>query len=129
MRRIVFCVDGEPVAAARARIPKHGAPYKVPKTAEYMQRVSLSAHKAMTAVKWGDHCPEHELYAVFVTIYRSKGRGDVDNYAKGILDGITQSGLWADDRDIRRLSVKIVDEQAVPKVIVEVTGYQKGEAI
>lgn len=37
---------------------------------------------------------------------KSLYKADIDNYAKGVIDACTQSGLWEDDRYIMELTLK-----------------------
>lgn len=57
--------------------------------------------------------PLHGRLAVLV-VYRvkSRGRWDVDNRTKALLDALTMAGIWEDDRQIEHLNVTIdVDGQ------------------
>ena len=63
-------------------------------------------------------------YSVTIEITESQFRPafDLDNYAKPILDAITQSGLiWSDDRQIDRLEVKRTREYSEANTSASVT--------
>jgi len=53
-------------------------------------------------------------------IYVCAGRGDADNFAKAVMDALTQIGLWKDDIQVVRLEVeKLYGEQPGAWVTVE----------
>jgi crossover junction endodeoxyribonuclease RusA len=53
-------------------------------------------------------------------------RGDIDNYAKSILDGL--NGIaYIDDRLIRTLGVRILEKQQRDYIIVEINPIKEGD--
>lgn len=36
---------------------------------------------------------------------------DIDNYCKGLLDGLKHAGLWADDSQVKRLELEMMAER------------------
>ena len=104
--RLIFVVDGKPVPCQRARVTKHGHAYTPAATRIWQNEVKMSATGAMKHAEW--EAGSADEFAVDITIYRKVNRGDIDNYTKSVLDGITKAGVWADDRYVRKLNVEIV---------------------
>jgi Holliday junction resolvase RusA-like endonuclease len=54
---------------------------------------------------------------------------DTDNFLKGVMDGITQAGLWTDDARVTDLSIgKRYADQRIPGVEVEVQELDPGNS-
>ena len=111
-----------PVPAARPRIGKYGAYY--PKTYanwKYAATDMLEPHRMAEPYS---HATRVDLLCV---ISKPKNparlwpRGDVDNYAKAVLDAITSSGTyWYDDVCITRLDVtkRYVEPGEEPHIMI-----------
>ena len=96
---MIITVSGRPVAKQRARTV-NGHTYTPPKTREYEELVAWSCRVAE-----GERFMSGDV-AVLITLYaKRKLTGDVDNYAKCILDGMVKGGVLGDDRQIVSLTV------------------------
>lgn len=94
-----FTVPGRPVPKGRPRLGR-GRTYTPPSTVAYEQAVgwcARSAHRGQPLP--GPVAVRLELHLV------ATRRGDVDNYAKSLLDGM-QGIVLLDDRQVRRLEVE-----------------------
>ncbi len=102
---ICFQYQGEPVAAARARVvnrhaytPKHYADYKKALSGAIRQAFGHLGNAIPTPgskprAKW---LSAHRFRLV-VEVYRSINRGDADNFLKAVQDAIQQAGIIGDD--------------------------------
>lgn len=113
----------EPVPASRPRVTQwgtyHAKPYKA-WLAEAGKHLAAETYRA----------PEgHLIVKVEVVCTRAKTsklttpKGDVDNYAKAILDALTHAGVWSDDKWIVKLTVvkRFADPGETARTIVEIT--------
>lgn len=114
--RCSVTVPGKVQCDHRARVTSRGtfmpAAYRA-----YMRGVHLCALAARPR-GW----PLDARYGVHVTLHEPDARSrDLDNAAKGALDGC-KGALWGDDRQIDRLTVErgAVDRTS-PRVVVEVS--------
>lgn len=121
LRRLEFVVIGDPVPCQRPRVGRGGTVYMPKETVHYEQHVGAVAHLAAYKHRWKRAAKGTRLI-VGLVIQRGKGRrGDIDNIAKSILDGITKAGsIWHDDRDVMRLECTIDDDSISPCVRVMV---------
>ena len=93
---VLFCV---PVPASRPRVSKWGVYYGKTYKA-YMKQADDAIPQAKEPfdgnlfVDIEFACPRPK------TTQRSCPRGDIDNYAKSILDAVTKKGYWNDDDQI-----------------------------
>jgi crossover junction endodeoxyribonuclease RusA len=94
-------VLGEPVPKGRPRVV-NGHTFTPPRTVEAETEIATLA-RAQCSVPMRDPC------AVFVNFYcRRKGRGDVDNLAKTVLDALNEI-VWADDKQVVHLDAWVTD--------------------
>lgn len=97
-RRINLEIPGRPIAKQRARA-RGGQFYTPAATRNFEDMVAFIAR----AVPARDLSGEISVEIAIRT--RRALRGDVDNYAKSILDGIVKGGLLRDDREITSLCI------------------------
>jgi crossover junction endodeoxyribonuclease RusA len=112
---MIFKIPGKPIAKQRPRVTSKGT-YTPEKTREYEARVGLCALKALRELKkqklLGNVRVIIELGEKETTVRvfeaamdpKTKTRGDLDNYAKSILDGM-QGVLFDDDKQVSYLEV------------------------
>jgi Holliday junction resolvase RusA-like endonuclease len=79
------------------------------------------AYKAAVAVLAPkDHVPEP--YRVRIEIYLGPGqRGDVDNFAKVVLDGLVGAGVLRSDAAVEELTISKARDRNNPRTEIEVT--------
>lgn len=96
---VEFPVPGRPVPWQRRESAGGGRSWTPQRTREYEERVGLLGRAAGLTPRSGP-------VAVEIDVYVSDGRvGDVDNYAKAVLDGLT-GVAYEDDRQVVRLVVE-----------------------
>lgn len=110
--RVKFEILGRPVAKERARTMK-GYTYTPPRTRAYEEHVAMVARSTGKTFD-GD-------IRVFIDLRsKAKLRGDIDNYAKCVLDGMVKGGLISDDRQIVHLNISKINGYSDDRVLVEV---------
>lgn len=116
MRVISFTIPGRPVPKGRPRLGVRGRKafiYTPPKTREYEQLVGWTAKSLGCKPIEG---PVHVTMNIF-----SRGKLDVDNAAKSILDGLNGIAYWDDSQVIELLVRKHkVKSKADERVEIEI---------
>lgn len=93
-----------PRASTRARVRKGQGGYHTAEVREAMAQVTLLHNRYRGAFPKGTPVAvELEFRCV-----RHPWRGDVDNLAKLVMDGLKDAGVYADDRQVQRLVVQVV---------------------
>lgn len=101
----VYNFEFEPVQKLRERVTMRGsfpALYTDPKVKAFegdVERIGRFQHRALSAT-----AIQGRLIAE-IDLYVSNKRGDVDNYAKSILDGMQKAQIFANDNQIDKLTV------------------------
>jgi Holliday junction resolvase RusA-like endonuclease len=85
------------------RIEGHPAPKERPRSAAGQRGVyqPISEYERLvteTAKKDGHTFPDFVSVAIHFHCFGS--RGDIDNLAKAVLDGLTEAGIWQDDKKV-----------------------------
>lgn len=131
-----FTVPGVPVPAARPRasvLMRNGKPviakktgrpvihtFMPDKTTDYEKHVAVCAQSAARAMDW-PYPPTKSRIGLVIRIFRAANRGDLDNYEKAIMDGITKSEqVWPDDRYVVSKNSAMCVSKKNPRVEVEV---------
>lgn len=113
----VIKVDGIPVAQARPRVTKWGT-YDPPKSKQYKQLIVACVNEQLPTLKLEKPLKigikvyrpiqksiskkEHTLRAN--NIHLPAVKPDLDNYIKGILDGLSMANIWTDDNLVCEIS-------------------------
>lgn len=125
MSTCAFVVHGPPVPKARARTvtrrSQAGATltrsFTPDKTVAYERLIGGIGRAALSKLpRWRTD----GRYAVQIAVYRAARRGDVDNFAKAVLDGLN-GVCWRDDSAVTRLAVELYEDKERPRIEVEVT--------
>lgn len=113
---IFYCRLENPVPAARPRV--YGRVAVTPKHYRNWKRYAANElYEAATTMGFERADQPHAVRIVL----GGKLRGDIDNYAKAILDACTDAGVWSDDKLVHELRIKRepdVDDE--PHAFVEV---------
>lgn len=110
MQSLTFWVDGKPAPKGRPRtFAQHGRVYtRTPdKTRAWEERVALFSRAAANR-SWS---PEKGPVAVSLDVHGAPKLADLDNLAKGLLDGMNGI-IFHDDRQVVDLHVRRVDDGA-----------------
>lgn len=97
-----FTIDARAVPKERPRVGPHGG-WTPGKTRRWEEVVGWHARAGMR----GQRIMPGGLEVEMRVELRGHGGGDVDNYAKAVLDGM-QGIVYADDRQVRRLVAETV---------------------
>jgi Holliday junction resolvase RusA-like endonuclease len=111
MTAVTIEVPGRPIAWARPR--SHGSRHFTPRRVlEAEESIAWEARK--TRVRFGV-----ELVAVRIVLWsKTVLRGDVDNYAKTVLDALEKAGTIENDRQVRQLDVRFVVGTDTEKTVI-----------
>jgi Holliday junction resolvase RusA-like endonuclease len=100
---IVITIPTDPVPKERPRVSAWGPSYTPARTKAYQRAVALHAKSALAA--FGKLWSLDGWYKVEVVFRREHARGDIDNVAKSILDGLNKV-VWNDDARVVELHVR-----------------------
>jgi Holliday junction resolvase RusA-like endonuclease len=123
---LVYVAD--PVPASRPRVSKWGTYYSG-KYKEYLRHSQAALPKAAFPLE-GDLELDLEFVAVRPkTTKRSNPRGDIDNYAKAIMDTITKLGYWNDDDQVVTATMhkRFAEAEEVPHTRVTINGISESK--
>ena len=98
---LLLWMPGKAVPKARPRVRRDGRTYTPARTREWEDRVALAACCGCRTFRSGVSV---EL------LFQRPARGDIDNLAKAVLDGLVKGGAIADDANVKRLLVTITQE-------------------
>ncbi len=119
----LYCtINSAPVPCARARVLKTGRSYTPKRTADWQNVVMWAAKAAMAKNPLWAPGPKTR-FMLYAHIYRAADRGDLDNYIKGIMDGMTKAGIWADDRLVHSISAMMYVDKLNPRVEIAVDEF------
>lgn len=112
--RLRIIVPGPPVPCARARVVsssrRGGKKHAVTpaKTDAYLDHVAAHAMRVRALAGISGIAPNREgRFSVTIDVYPVREAGDIDNFAKSALDGLTRAHIWKDDRQVKRLVVNV----------------------
>ena len=97
MTSVRLVIPGRPVPHERVVPKKGGKPFTSRRTRDF-EKLVADLSRAAGRVAGETHVDIHLLIA--------PPTGDLDNYAKSILDGMVKGGLIDDDRTVKRLVVE-----------------------
>ena len=115
-----FVVPGEPVPKARPRMGRGGRVYTPARTVNFEKRVAICAANANPEIFTGS-----VAVRIWISLPMTKkqveriSRADLDNYAKAIMDAMSQI-VYTDDRQVMRLRIDRVPGTVEGWVAVEV---------
>jgi Holliday junction resolvase RusA-like endonuclease len=99
-------VLGTPSPASRPRVSRFGTYYVKPYQVWMASCQQQMAEQAKSIPAGNLVCAVEVLVEKPKTSKLTIPRGDVDNLAKGLLDGATKAGVWGDDGQITTLIVR-----------------------
>ena len=83
--------------------------YKMTRNGQRYLDKAVREFRAKVAESINEQCPSLHLdYPLFMEVYLfmpDRRKRDVDNYMKGLLDSLTEAGLWEDDSLIDQLHI------------------------
>lgn len=97
---IILHLPWPPTINSYYKITKHGQRYLDKKVREFRASVAECVYEQM---------PDVTLYdSIFMEVFLfppDRRKRDLDNYMKGLLDALTEAGLWEDDSLINQLHI------------------------
>lgn len=136
-KRVAFVVPGRPVPSPRAQptaLMKNGKPVlgaggrpiivfsTQPEARDFKSKVAIAALGAARAAGWTTPAGDKRPLRVCIVFFRDARRGDLDNFAKSVMDGITQSGaVWRDDRYVVQADLEMRVDRERPRTVVIVS--------
>ena len=97
---VILHLPWPPTVNSYYKITRHGQRYLDKKVRTFRDVVAQSVHEQMPGVTLDE--------SIFMEVYLfppDRRKRDLDNYMKGLLDALTESGLWEDDSLIDQLHI------------------------
>lgn len=114
-------IPGQPRAWARAGT-RGTQRYTPPAVDDYEERIAWACRAARA--RFGS-----EPVACSIELWTTRAlRGDIDNYAKAVLDGLQRGEAIANDRQVVQLEVRFVVGVAEPKTVVRLARIEDAAA-
>jgi Holliday junction resolvase RusA-like endonuclease len=121
MRTLKFTVPGAPQAQQRARSGRGGRHYTPDESRHYQEEVALMA-------RLHHNGPPIAGDVIAIIQVHAERNGDLDNYAKALLDACVKAQVLRDDIDIEDLHIFRVPPTDPRKAEVRVTLIERGDA-
>jgi Holliday junction resolvase RusA-like endonuclease len=129
--RIAFTVHGTPVPCARARVQplrlRDGRvimqAHTPPTTVEFEERVAMYARTALgRCPEWSHVVAQRLPIRAHLHVVRQAWRGDWDNFAKGVCDGLQKAeGIFDNDNRITQALVSLhTDKRDEPRTEITI---------
>ncbi len=122
--RFTLVLDVAPVPCARPRVVRQAGrkPRTIMprRTVEFEQALRIAARSALPKGWRTDGS-----FALELVVRRARRSGDIDNFCKSVMDGLT-GVAWADDSQVTDLAAWVRDGDAIPGVTLAV--IRKGES-
>jgi Holliday junction resolvase RusA-like endonuclease len=90
-------------------------------TTDYENRVRLVGQSAVVRSPWNP--PETAVFTIVMHVFRASRRGDWDNFAKAICDGL-KGVAWKDDRLVEAACVYLYVSKTNPRVEITITSRE-----
>lgn len=114
-----YCVVGRPVSGTNSQqIVRVGSRRMVLKSKA--QREWRADAVAQLCQQRGVRRPIAGPCAITLHIYRQRNQGDVDNYAKGVLDALQDARILDDDKHVTELHLYRHTDPARPRVEITI---------
>ena len=113
---IVLHLPWPPTINSYYKMTRQGQRYLDPKVREFRQKVADCINEQAPSLRLDE--------SLFMEVYLfppDKRKRDLDNYMKGLLDSITEAGLWTDDSLINQLFIYRGEVVKLGSVRVEIS--------
>ena len=117
-----FSIQCIPIPKARPRLGKWGA-FTPASTTAFEAVIRKAAQKAVLRNNWPVE-PIDGKYELFLFVKRARNSGDIDNFAKSVMDGLNGT-VWPDDKLVHQIHVGMVTDHKNPGVWI---GIKRSEA-
>lgn len=97
---VVLHLPWPPTVNSYYKVTRYGQRYLDRKVRAFRDMVAESVHEQMPGVML-----DESIYMEVYLFPPDRRKRDLDNYMKGLLDAITESGLWEDDSLIDQLHI------------------------
>ena len=97
---VVLHLPWPPTVNSYYKVTRHGQRYLDKKVRAFRDVVAESVHEQMPGVTLDE--------SIFMEVYLfppDRRKRDLDNYMKGLLDALTEAGIWDDDSLIDQLHI------------------------
>jgi Holliday junction resolvase RusA-like endonuclease len=130
-RLVQFNIIGDPIPGARPRMTRSGHTF-MPKTTQlWMATCRQQIPDGLGSVEAPYYPKGIDVAVLLEVVCATIPRGDVDNYAKSVLDACTKRGVWHDDKQVKLLVVgkRKRWEGELPGVHVMIGEHPLGKAL
>lgn len=122
-----FTYAAPPVPASRPRVTRRGT-YNAPAYETYKQGLTKALFDQFGYFCWDFPAPgskerskwlKANRYKMVLRVYQANARGDIDNFAKSVMDAMTKAGVIADDSQVDELDAKKQVDKSCPRIELE----------